>query len=115
MSRRAVESGLHQTYHTIGTKKSHQYHGCRLRASLFVSRVPKEYPDQYLRDMVIDVCVEIIELQKVSHDAAIMSFYKFSVWKDDVEKLLQPDAWFKFITCCRFRSHHHDNGRGESK
>ena len=61
--------------------------------------------------MVIDVGVEIIESQKVSHDAAIMSSYKFIVWKDDVQNLLQPDAWLEFITCRRFRFHHYDNGR----
>ena len=65
--------------------------------------------------MVIDVGIEIIELQKVSYDAAIISSYKLTVWKDDVEKLLQLDAWPEFITCRRFCSHHYDNSRGESK
>ena len=65
--------------------------------------------------MIIDVGVEIIEWQKVSHNAAIMFSHKFTVWKDDIQKLLQPDAWSEFNTCCRFRSHHYDNGRGEFK
>ena len=75
----------------------------------FCRSYPKEYPDQYVHDMVIDVSVEIIKLQKVTHDATIMSSYKLTAWKDDVEKLLQPDAWPEFITCRHFHSHHCDN------
>ena len=32
----------------VGTKKSDQYHGCQPRASLFIARVSKEYPYQYM-------------------------------------------------------------------
>ena len=65
--------------------------------------------------MVIDVGVEIIELQKVSHDAATMASYKLTVWKDNIEKLLQPEVWPEFITCRSFPSHHYNNGHGKSK
>ena len=99
----------------VSTKKSDVYSGCRPQSELFVGRVPKEYPEQHVRDMVADTGVEIIDIKKISHVDAPMTSYKLTVWRDTVDKLQQPTAWPEFITCCRWvrpRRHHDDNTHG---
>lgn len=86
----------------VGTKKSDVFHGCRPRANLFVSRVPKEYPVQHIKDMIADTGAEILDVQKLSHPDAAMSSYKVTVWRDDEAKLLLPTSWPEFITCRRY-------------
>jgi hypothetical protein len=85
----------------VGTKASER-EGCRPRLDLFVSRVPKEYPEQHVRDMIVDNRVEILDIVKVSHEKANMTSYKVTIWADDEDRLMQPDAWPRFISCCRF-------------
>ena len=62
--------------------------------------------------MVADTGVEIINIKKILHVDAPMTSYKLTVWRDAVDKLLQPTAWSEFITCCRWvrpRRHRDDN------
>ena len=67
----------------VETKKSKQFQGCLPKVDLFVSRVPKEYLEQYIRHMLSDTCVEILSIAKLSHQNANMSSYKVTVWLDD--------------------------------
>ena len=98
----------HQT--VAGTRKSDVSRGYRPQGELFVGRVPKEYPEQHVRDMVADTGVEKIDIKKISHVDAPMTSYKLTVWRDAVDKLLQPTAWPEFITCRRWvRPHRHRN------
>ena len=86
----------------VGTKKSEQFQGRRPRINLFVSRVPKDYPAQHIKDMIVDTGVEILNLILLSHENATMALYKLSIWKDDEEQLMKPDAWPQFISCRRY-------------
>ena len=86
----------------VSTKKSEQFQGCRLRIDLFVSRVPKDYPTQHIKDMIADTGVEILDLILLSHENATMASYKDSIWKDDEERLMKPDAWPQCISYRRY-------------
>lgn len=91
----------------VGTKES-TFRGCRPRMDHFIGRVPKEWPEQHMRDMVVDKQVEIVDLKKTSHTEAPMSSYKLTIWRDDADKLIQPTAWPQFITCrCWTRPRRH--------
>ena len=63
----------------VGTKQSDRFQGCRSRIDPFVSRVPKEYPEQYIRDMIADTGVTPIQVNKLLHDDAMMTSYKVTV------------------------------------
>ena len=86
----------------VGTKKSEQFQGRRPRIDLFVSRVPKDYPAQHIKDMIADTGVEILDLILLSHENAAMALYKVSIWKDDEERLMKPNASPQFINCRRY-------------
>ena len=75
------------------TKKSKQFHGCPSKVDLFASRVPKEYPEQYIRHMLSDRGVEILGIVKLSHQNSNMSSYKVTVWLYDELKLILQTAW----------------------
>ena len=99
----------------VGTKKSDVYRSCRPQSELFDGSVPKEYPEQHVRDMVADTGVEIIDIKKISHADAPMMSYKLTIWRDAVDQLLQPTAWPEFITCrcwVRPRRYRDDNTHG---
>ena len=85
----------------VGNKQSDRFQGCHPRMDLFVSPVSKEYLEQYIRDMIADTGVTLIEVNKPSHDNAMMTSYKVTVWRDDEECLMKPDAWPRFISCRR--------------
>ena len=52
--------------------------------------------------MIADTGVEILDLILLSHENATMASYKVSIWKDDEEQLMKPDAWPQFISCRRY-------------
>ena len=76
----------------VGTKQSDCFQECRPRIDQFVSRVPKKYPEQYIRDMIAHTGVTPIEVNKLSHDNAMMTSYKVIAWRDEEERLMESDA-----------------------
>ncbi len=50
--------------------------------------------------MIADTGVMPIQGNKLLHDDAVMTSYKVSVWRDDEERLMKPDAQPHFISCC---------------
>ena len=44
----------------------------------------------------------------------MMTSHKVTVWRNDEERLIKPDAWSRFISCrryvrlCRRRQEHHE-------
>lgn len=69
---------------------------------LFIGHVPKEWPEQHVRDMAVDNRVETIDLKKTSHVEAAMPSYKLTIWRDDESKRMKPTAWPQFIACQRW-------------
>ena len=86
----------------VGTKQSDCFQKCRPRIDQFVSRVPKKYPEQYIRDMIAYTGVTPIEVNKLSHDNAMMTSYKVIAWRDEEERLMESDAWPRLISCRRY-------------
>ena len=52
--------------------------------------------------MIADTGVTPIQVNKLSHGDAMMTSYKVTVWRDDEERLMKPDAWPRFISCRRY-------------
>ena len=86
----------------VSTKKNEQFQGCRPRIDLSIGRVPKDYPAQHIKDMIADTGEEILDFILLSHENATMASYKVSIWKDDEERLMKPDAWSQFISYRRY-------------
>ena len=64
--------------------------------------------------MIVDTVVTLIKVNKLSHDNVMMISCKVTVWRYDEERLMKPDAWPRFISCCSYvrprrrRQKHHE-------
>jgi hypothetical protein len=63
----------------VSTKES-TFRGCHPRMDHFIGRVPKEWLEQHLHDIVVEKQVEIVDLKKTSHAEAAISSYKLTNW-----------------------------------
>ena len=91
----------------VGTKKDVVFHGCRPRVDLFISRIPREYDIEAVRNMVKDTGLEILSLDKVSHVDAHASSFKLTIYKDEEEKARAASVWPEYVECRRFWQKRH--------
>ncbi len=63
--------------------------------------------------MIADTGVDILDIKMLSYEDASMKSFKVTVWRDDEERLMKPDAWPRYISCRRYvrpRRHNEDWG-----
>ena len=70
----------------IGTKKHDQFHGSRHTVDMFLYRIPKIYSTDQVLDIAQDD-VEVLKLSRISHDDAVSSSNKLTIYADDKERL----------------------------
>ena len=86
----------------VGTKKDAEFHGCRPRVDLFVSRIPNEYSVEHVRKLITGIGIEVLALVKVSHVDALAASFKLSIYRDDEQKALDPGSWPEFVAVRRY-------------
>ena len=86
----------------IGKRKSSAIKLCSKHIDLFVSRVHNDVDDSDLEKLITDEGIDVVAMERVSHEDARMKSFKLTIRSADKDKTLQDEFWPEGIMCRQF-------------